>query len=77
MDCAPRAGRLHAGSFPGRQTGRAGTAASDETSAENVFRFAAAGHRLTVTHADGQPVEPVTVEALRIGMGERYDAILE
>ncbi|MEW6635609.1 MAG: multicopper oxidase family protein, partial [Actinomycetota bacterium] len=46
-------------------------------SAETVFRFAAAGHRLTVTHADGQPVEPVTVEALRIGMGERYDAILE
>jgi FtsP/CotA-like multicopper oxidase with cupredoxin domain len=46
-------------------------------SADTVFRFAAAGHRLTVTHADGQPVEPVTVDALRIGMGERYDVILE
>lgn len=46
-------------------------------SADTVFRFAAAGHRLTVTHADGQPVEPVAVDALRLGMGERYDVILE
>lgn len=45
--------------------------------ADTVFRFAAAGHKLTVTHADGQPVEPVTVEAVRIGMGERYDVLLE
>jgi FtsP/CotA-like multicopper oxidase with cupredoxin domain len=35
------------------------------------------GHRLTVTHADGRPVEPVTVDALHIGMGERYDVIVE
>ncbi|QYJ16343.1 Multicopper oxidase MmcO [Rubrobacter xylanophilus DSM 9941] len=46
-------------------------------SAETVFRFAAGGHRLTVTHADGQPVEPVTVNVLRIGMGERYDVVFE
>lgn len=46
-------------------------------SSDTVFRFAAAGHRLTVTHADGLPVRPVTVDAVRIGMGERYDAILE
>jgi short chain dehydrogenase/Multicopper oxidase len=45
--------------------------------AETIFRFAAAGHKLSVTHADGQPVEPVTVDAVRIGMGERYDVILE
>src|SRR5215217_9594570 len=41
-----------------------------------VFRFAVAGHRITVTHADGLPVEPVEVDALRIGMGERYDILL-
>ena len=33
-----------------------------------------AGHRLAVTHADGRPVRPVSVDVLRIGMGERYDA---
>ena len=42
-----------------------------------IFRVALAGHRLTVTHADGLPVEPVTVDALRIGMGERYDVLVE
>ncbi len=42
-----------------------------------AFRFAVAGHRLTVTHADGLPVEPVEVDALRIGMGERYDVLIE
>lgn len=41
-----------------------------------IFRVALAGHRLTVTHADGQPVEPVEVDALRIGMGERYDVLV-
>ncbi|MDQ3913301.1 MAG: multicopper oxidase family protein [Actinomycetota bacterium] len=45
--------------------------------AETIFRFAAAGHKLTVTHADGLPVEPVEVDTLRIGMGERYDVLLE
>ena len=45
--------------------------------ADTVFRFAVAGHRLTVTHADGQPVEPAEVDAVRIGMGERYDVVLE
>ena len=34
-------------------------------------------HRLTVTHADGPAVEPVTVDTLEIGMGERYDVIVE
>ena len=34
-----------------------------------------AGHRLTVTHADGNRLElPLDVDALRIGVGERYDA---
>ncbi|MGB3632779.1 MAG: multicopper oxidase family protein [Rubrobacteraceae bacterium] len=45
--------------------------------ADTVFRFAVAGHKLTVTHADGQPVEPVEVDTVSIGMGERYDVILK
>jgi multicopper oxidase len=45
--------------------------------ADTGFRFAVAGHRLTVTHTDGMPVEPVTVDALRLGMGERYDVLLD
>jgi FtsP/CotA-like multicopper oxidase with cupredoxin domain len=37
-----------------------------------------AGHRLTVTHADGNRMEkPLDVDALRIGVGERYDAWFE
>ncbi|MDQ4105913.1 MAG: multicopper oxidase domain-containing protein [Actinomycetota bacterium] len=42
-----------------------------------AFRFAVGGHGLIVTHADGLPVEHVEVEALRVGMGERYDVIVE
>ena len=45
-------------------------------SASTIYRVALQGHRLTVTHTDGQPVEPVEVDAIRIGMGERYDAII-
>jgi multicopper oxidase len=45
--------------------------------AETTFRFAVAGHKLTVTHADGLPVQPVRVDTLLIGMGERYDVLLE
>jgi FtsP/CotA-like multicopper oxidase with cupredoxin domain len=45
--------------------------------ADTGFRFAIAGHRLTVTHADGMPVEHVTVDALRLGMGERYDVLVD
>lgn len=45
--------------------------------ADTIFSFVVEGHALTVTHADGQPVEPVETDALVIGMGERYDVILE
>ncbi len=41
------------------------------------YHLALAGHRLHVTHADGQPVEPVEVDSLVIGMGERYDVIVD
>ena len=37
-----------------------------------------AGHRLRVTHADGNPVpKPMEFDALRIGVAERYDAWFE
>jgi len=37
-----------------------------------------AGHRLTVTHADGNRLpQNIQVDALRIGVGERYDAYFE
>ncbi|SFP05582.1 Multicopper oxidase with three cupredoxin domains (includes cell division protein FtsP and spore coat protein CotA) [Amycolatopsis arida] len=41
-----------------------------------VFRVALGGHRLTVTHTDGFPVEPVTVDTLQLGSGERYDVLV-
>ena len=44
--------------------------------AETAFRVALGGHRLMVTHSDGFAVEPVTVDAVLMGMGERYDAIV-
>ncbi len=37
------------------------------------FKVALGGHRMTVTHTDGYPVNPVTVDTLVLGMGERYD----
>lgn len=44
---------------------------------QTTFRVALAGHRMRVIHADGRPVEPLEVDAVRIGMGERYDVIVE
>ncbi len=41
--------------------------------ADTPFRVALGGHQLTVTHADGFPVVPVTVDTLMIAMAERYD----
>lgn len=40
---------------------------------DTAFRVSLGGHRLTVTHSDGYPVEPNITDALLIGMGERYD----
>jgi FtsP/CotA-like multicopper oxidase with cupredoxin domain len=45
--------------------------------ADTAFRVALGGHRLTVTHADGFPVRPVTGDALLLGMGERYDLLVD
>ncbi len=44
--------------------------------ADTAFRVALAGHRMTVTHTDGFPIEPTQVDALLLGMGERYDVIV-
>ena len=43
---------------------------------DTPFRVALGGHRMTVTHTDGFPVVPVTVDSLIIGMSERYDVLV-
>ena len=43
---------------------------------DTAFRVALAGHPMTVTHTDGFPVVPTQVDALLIGMAERYDVIV-
>ncbi|WP_045821481.1 multicopper oxidase family protein [Williamsia herbipolensis] len=44
--------------------------------ADTAFRVALGGHRMTVTHTDGFPVTPIDVDALLIGMSERYDVVV-
>ncbi|MFD0559015.1 FtsP/CotA-like multicopper oxidase with cupredoxin domain [Stackebrandtia endophytica] len=44
---------------------------------DTAFRVALAGHTMTVVHTDGFPIEPVETDALLLGMGERYDVIVE
>ncbi|WP_331236188.1 multicopper oxidase family protein [Natronorarus salvus] len=46
-------------------------------SSATTYRVGIGGHELTVTHADGRPVEPVTVDSFPISMGERYDVLIE
>ncbi|PNE37238.1 multicopper oxidase family protein [Streptomyces noursei] len=43
---------------------------------DTAFRVALGGHRLTVTHADGYPLAHEPADALLIGPGERYDALV-
>jgi multicopper oxidase len=43
---------------------------------DTAFRVALAGHSMTVTHTDGYPVVPTEVDAVLMGMGERYDVIV-
>jgi len=35
------------------------------------------GHAMTVTHSDGNRLQPVTVDAIPIGIGERYDVLVD
>ena len=44
-------------------------------SAATQYYLRLAGHSLTITHTDGNPIEPVETDVLRIGMGERYDVM--
>jgi multicopper oxidase len=43
---------------------------------DTAFRVALAGHSMTVTHTDGYPVAPTEVDAVLLGMGERYDVVV-
>ncbi|MGO9349759.1 MAG: multicopper oxidase family protein [Mycobacterium sp.] len=43
---------------------------------DTAFRVALSGHSMTVTHTDGFPVVNTEVDALLIGMAERYDVIV-
>jgi len=45
--------------------------------ADTMYALFVEGHQLTVTHADGLAVEPVTTDALLMGMAERFDALIE
>ena len=42
-------------------------------SSSTIYDLSLAGHSLIVTHADGNPIEPIETDVIRIGMGERYD----
>ncbi|WP_459824212.1 multicopper oxidase family protein [Halorubrum luteum] len=42
-----------------------------------TYRVSVGGHSMRVTHTDGPAVEPVSVDAVDIGMGERYDVVIE
>ncbi|MEU6259424.1 multicopper oxidase family protein [Streptomyces sp. NPDC047043] len=44
--------------------------------ADTAYRVALGGHRMTITHTDGFPVEHRQTDALLIGMGERYDVLV-
>jgi FtsP/CotA-like multicopper oxidase with cupredoxin domain len=44
--------------------------------ADTIFDVGLAGHRLHVTHSDGFPIEPLDTASVRLGMGERYDALV-
>ena len=46
-------------------------------SAMTYFDFRIPGLKLTVVAADGQLVEPVTVDELRLGVAETYDVLVE
>ncbi|MEX2974321.1 multicopper oxidase family protein [Streptomyces sp. C184] len=44
--------------------------------ADTAYRVALGGHRMTVTHTDGWPVEHTETDALLLGMAERYDVLV-
>lgn len=44
---------------------------------DTAFRVGIPGQKLRVTHTDGFPIQPVTADAVLLGMGERIDATIE
>lgn len=44
---------------------------------DTAFRVGIPGQQLRVTHTDGFPIQPITADAVLLGMGERIDAIIE
>lgn len=44
--------------------------------AETPYRFAVAGHRLTIVAVDGYDVVPTDTDAILIGMAQRYDVLV-
>lgn len=44
--------------------------------ARTNYVIALEGHQMTVTHKDGQRMQPVTTDAIPIGIGERYDVLV-
>ena len=42
-----------------------------------LFAVRVMGHDMRVTHADGQPVVPVTTRVAILGMGERLDVLVD
>ncbi|MEW2400444.1 multicopper oxidase family protein [Streptomyces sp. NPDC046862] len=43
---------------------------------DTAYRLALGDHKLTITHTDGFPVRHQEVDALLVGMGERYDVLV-
>lgn len=44
---------------------------------DTAYEFSVGGHQLSVVASDGFPVEPVAVDSLVLGMGERFDVLVE
>ncbi|MEV8034544.1 multicopper oxidase family protein [Streptomyces sp. NPDC086182] len=64
---------------PAVYTGKSGTRVRlriINAGADTAYRVALGGHRMTITHTDGFPVENQEVDALLIAMGERYDVLV-
>ncbi|MGM9380106.1 multicopper oxidase family protein [Streptomyces antibioticus] len=43
---------------------------------DTAYRVGLGDHKLTITHTDGFPVQHQEVDALLVGMGERYDVLV-
>ncbi|MEU1596035.1 multicopper oxidase family protein [Streptomyces sp. NPDC005708] len=43
---------------------------------DTAYRVALGGHKMTITHTDGFPIQHQQVDAVLVGMGERYDVLV-